>query len=429
MARDERKAADAVFETAGDVHAALWLRWRAGATAHREEAARRTFMVDIAVVFGCLVFVAAALALESRSLRRARRAVPLRIVVMGTRGKSSVTRLIAAGLRAGGLRVVHKTTGSEAVIGSPDGEEFTVRRYSTPTPLEQRGVLRRAVRWRAEALVIEAMSIRPESLFAELRRIVVPTLVVITNVRADHVADLPDPVDVFARAVPPGALVLYPVSAADGLSGALSARGVRSESLASLPDADWVGRLPYVEWPENVTLAMTACGCAGIDADVALQGMAHVRPDVGALAAWRIHEQETEWVAVNAFAANDPESTTAALHRSLETWGRPGQRRIGLLNLRRDRGDRTAQWVSLLKREHGLFDRLVLAGDVPLVSAHALRRSYGDALRVVTSRDATRVMAQLGDIEPEGGLVFGFGNIGGLGMRLVARWEREGERV
>jgi poly-gamma-glutamate synthase PgsB/CapB len=272
------------------------------------------------------------------------------------------------------------------------------------------------------------MSIRSESLFAELRRIVVPTLVVITNARADHVADLPDPAEAFARAVPPGAPVLYPTSVSSSLSDALSARGLRSVPVDSLPDAE--GQvLSYAEWPENVALAVAACGRGGVDADVALQGMTHARPDVGALAAWRVQEGETEWVTVSAFAANDPESTAAALRRSLETWGRPGQRVIGLLNLRRDRGDRTAQWLSLLEREHAMFDRIVLVGDVPLLSARALRNSHGDALRVVTSRDAARVMAELGGIEPRGGLVFGFGNIGGLGMHLVERWDREGERA
>ena len=38
--------------------------------------------------------------------------IPLRIHVNGTRGKSSVTRLIAAGLREGGIRTFAKTTGT-----------------------------------------------------------------------------------------------------------------------------------------------------------------------------------------------------------------------------------------------------------------------------------------------------------------------------
>ena len=47
--------------------------------------------------------------------------------VNGSRGKSSVARLIAAGLRGGGLRVVAKTTGSAAAFVHVDGSETPVR--------------------------------------------------------------------------------------------------------------------------------------------------------------------------------------------------------------------------------------------------------------------------------------------------------------
>ena len=57
-----------------------------------------------------------------------RRRIPIRIHVNGSRGKSSVTRLIAAGLRAGGLRTVAKTTGSAAAVIHADGSETPVRR-------------------------------------------------------------------------------------------------------------------------------------------------------------------------------------------------------------------------------------------------------------------------------------------------------------
>ena len=384
-------------------------------------------MLDVLVASSCLLLVASALALESWALRRARRAIPWRIVVTGTRGKSSVTRLIAAGLRAGGLRVVYKTTGSAAVVGDPDAREHALTRRSVPSPLEQRGILRRAVRWRASALVVEAMSIRPESLFAEVRRILVPQLVVITNVRPDHVADLPDPIEAFVKAIPADAFVLYPASAGVELRDALASRALRSESVAPLPEGIVEKGLPYLEWPDNLALAVAACARAGVAGEVALRGMRDVRPDVGALAAWRVREGTTDWIAVNAFAANDPESTAAALRRSEGMWGHPGQRRVGLLNLRRDRGDRTAQWFSTLLADKAMFDRVVLVGDVPLASARAVRRGYGNAVHIVRSRRASRVMAELGRIEPNGGLVFGFGNIGGLGMRLVEHWNREGE--
>ena len=76
---------------------------------------------------------------ETRRHTRTLRQIPIRIHVNGTRGKSSVTRLIAGGLRAGGIRTVAKTTGTMARLIFPDGQAVIVKggewvQYSTPEP-------------------------------------------------------------------------------------------------------------------------------------------------------------------------------------------------------------------------------------------------------------------------------------------------------
>src|SRR5579863_2125853 len=69
--------------------------------------------------------------------RRHLRVVPVRIHVAGTRGKSTTTRLIAAGLRADSRRVVAKTTGTEPRIILPDGSEAPWRRRGPASVREQ----------------------------------------------------------------------------------------------------------------------------------------------------------------------------------------------------------------------------------------------------------------------------------------------------
>ncbi|NLA53820.1 MAG: hypothetical protein GX858_05635 [Clostridiales bacterium] len=49
--------------------------------------------------------------------------IPLRILVNGTRGKTSVTRLVASALNEAGLMTYAKTTGSDAKWIMPDGSE------------------------------------------------------------------------------------------------------------------------------------------------------------------------------------------------------------------------------------------------------------------------------------------------------------------
>ena len=54
--------------------------------------------------------------------------IPLRIHVNGTRGKSSVTRLVAAGLREGGLRTFAKTTGTAPRVIDSEGKDRIIHR-------------------------------------------------------------------------------------------------------------------------------------------------------------------------------------------------------------------------------------------------------------------------------------------------------------
>src|SRR5262245_53156976 len=77
------------------------------------------FAIELVIFLVCL----ACMWLTSWRHRRHLRAVRLRIHVAGTRGKSTTTRLIAAGLRAGGCKVLAKTTGSEPRLILPDGFE------------------------------------------------------------------------------------------------------------------------------------------------------------------------------------------------------------------------------------------------------------------------------------------------------------------
>ena len=55
--------------------------------------------------------------------------IPIRIHVNGSRGKSSVVRLIAAGLRAGNIKVFGKTTGTSPRIIDENGEDKYIHRY------------------------------------------------------------------------------------------------------------------------------------------------------------------------------------------------------------------------------------------------------------------------------------------------------------
>ena len=213
-------------------------------------------MRDLLIAGACLGVAVALLAVERIWIKRLWKSIPTRVVVVGTRGKSSVVRLIAAGLRGGERRVASKTTGSRSIICHPNGDEHPVRRRSLPTPLEQRQILRSSKRSRADTVVIEAMSIRAESLRAELGKIVAPQIVAITSLRPDHLHDLPNPTRAFADAVPLGAVVICSSDAPDNLRQRLVDRGITVHVIDPGASACEPFPLPYPEWPINLALAL-----------------------------------------------------------------------------------------------------------------------------------------------------------------------------
>jgi gamma-polyglutamate synthase len=385
-----------------------------------------------------LVGFLALLLAERRSLDAARRRVKVCVAVTGTRGKSSVTRLIAAALRGDGRSVLAKTTGSRPVFSGADGSEHLIDRPGPPTILEQKRVLRAAARGRQDALVAEMMSIRPECLRAEAARILKPDLLVITNVRVDHREEMGATVDsaaaALAEAIAPGCTVLVP--AAENHPAFQAAAHRRGARLVPVPDRASGG--PSAggpgggwEFPENRLLAAAAAEFLGVSRERAEAGMAAAVPDFGALRVWSLNENGIPRFAVSAFAANEPQSTRRLLDRLAEI--RPGlpERKIGLLNLREDREDRTRQWVEAAAE--GFFADfagiLVLGRPAGPVARKLRRRGPADRfVQGLPGSDPARIMAaartRAGSLPAS---FIGLGNIAGAGAALVDHWNRVGE--
>ena len=118
--------------------------------------------------------------------RRRLKRIPIRIHVNGTRGKTSVTRLIAAGLREAGVRCLAKTTGTVPRFILPNGREVPVYRPGGPNVIEQKQSVTMAAAQRAEALVVECMALQPQLQWLSESKLVRATHGVITNARPDH---------------------------------------------------------------------------------------------------------------------------------------------------------------------------------------------------------------------------------------------------
>ena len=108
------------------------------------------------------------------------------VYVNGTRGKSTVTRMIAAGLTAGGHRVLCKTTGTLPIAIHPDGRQELIERKAPANIREQLVYLHKAAKEKADVLVIECMALQPEYQRVSGRNMLRCDVGVITNARLDH---------------------------------------------------------------------------------------------------------------------------------------------------------------------------------------------------------------------------------------------------
>jgi len=371
--------------------------------------------------------------LEYWSHMRDLRSIPIRVHVNGTRGKSSVTRLITAALNEAGIRAFGKTTGTLPRMLFPDGKEYPVYRPGGHSNvLEQIRILAVAHAHKAQAAIIECMALQPRLQVLCEDKLVQATHGVITNAREDHL-DVMGPserdvalallgmtprckamftceernLDLFRMACEDRKCKLVPVSQA-------AAEAITDEEMS---------KFCYDEHKENVALVLAVCNDLGIGRDVALSGMYKAKPDAGALKRFELDFFGRRVVFVNAFAANDPESTGRIWHMALEK--NPGvERKIAVFNLRADRQQRSQQLAEAYAK-WAKADAVLLMGTGTFVFAREAAKSGldGSVIHQAEGMDANAVFEAIIGLVGRSALVVGMGNVAGPGLPLVRHFE------
>lgn len=394
-------------------------------------------MVGGELLLGLTAGVVFAGAYERLRHQRCLDQIPIRVHVNGTRGKSSVTRLIAAALREGGIRTCAKTTGTLARMIMPDGHEVPVFRPSRPNVIEQIRIVRAAAVLGAEALVIECMAVTPELQWVSESRLVKATHGIITNARADHLDQMgPTEHDVALAlcATVPLRGRLYTAERRH-LETIRMATLDRSATLITVDEAE-VTQLPrgamdgfrHTEHAENVALALRVVRDLGIAPEVALRGMHLAAPDPGAMTRHEVEFFGRKIHFFNGFAANDPESTERIWRMALDAFPEVG-RRIAIFNCRADRAHRSATLGDAYAR-WPQADAVVLMGTGTYHFAQAAIRAGVDPTRFefADERATAEVFELLVARTGRDALVMGMGNIGGPGFELVS-FMRNRERL
>ena len=387
-----------------------------------------SFPVLLGIVLLLWLLLVAAGAFEALRHKLMLRGIPVRVHVNGTRGKTSVTRLIAAGLRGGGKRVCAKTTGSAAAMTDPEGREFPIYRISGANIIEQMRMLKRMAALKPEIVVMECMALQPHYQSLSELRMVRSTLGVITNARADHLDVMgPGERDValaLAGSTPVAGnlftaerdlLDVFQASCRDRRS---ELHGVSEDEVAAIPE-QVLAQFKYAEHAENIALALKVCAFLGVDRDAALQGMIALEPEAGAMQVLHVRYFERDLVFVNAFAANDPESTGRIWENMLQKHG-SGRRTMMLINCRADRPHRSQQMAEAVA-QWSAADKVVLMGSGTFIFVREAMK-YGldpDKLLVMESAHMTEITEVLLEQSQGNALIVGMCNIHGGGEEVA----------
>lgn len=368
----------------------------------------------------------------TRHLRNVKR-VPIRIHVNGTRGKSSVTRLIAAGLRAGGIRTVAKTTGTLPRFIHTDGNESAIIRLMGANIIEQKYMFRNAVAMEAEAIIIECMAVNPVYQWVTERRLIKATTGVLTNARLDHTDLMGETVPEIAMSLSnffPPKKTCYTAENVESIYEVLKARSIKlGTDLQQILPTDVTKEellgFSYIEHADNVQLALKICEIHGVERGVALKGMQAAAPDSGALTQHKVVEDNKELMFYNVFAANDP-SSTDFLYRRITSTIAEGTKFI-VLNTRADRFFRTDQLLKVCSKLD--FDYLLLTGESPQKAyEHALEQKIPKNKVIKMGQPLVReVYEKILSLTDKEAHIIGIGNIAGevkYGAQIVAHFKQ-----
>jgi len=355
------------------------------------------------IISGLLVTLLILLKIAQSSLHRKRlNNIPHRILVNGSRGKTDVTRLIAAGLRRNGNRVMARTTGVHPTWIDFEGEPHRQTRRVPARIDELIQFIAAAARAKADAVVVECMALNPFLQEITQEKLIRSQVGVITNVRLDHLDVMGKTKGTIAESlaltIPKGGILF--TSETTCLSQLEKAAASRNCQLVPVHQDELVppSALPGTLILENVSLAMAVCRHLGVDPEVALAGMAESLPDEGAFSIVPFMGEQGELYFANALAANDPESTELLLQKAREAY--PDAMLVGLFAHRTDRAWRQEVFSSFMTTAP--FEKI---------------------FRTAHSRDAGEMLTQL-EALPSGSLIFAFGNYKGQGEKLIQEIEK-----
>lgn len=351
--------------------------------------------------------------------------IPVRININGIRGKSTITRLIYGILREDHMKVIGKTTGTDArMLYWYTDEEFpVVRKPQGPNIGEQRDILKIVNKEGAEAIVNECMAVNPDYQIIFQKQLLKANIGVIVNVMEDHMETLgptlDDVAESFTATIPyNGKLVVMKDEYTDFFKKVADQRNTET-IVVDKDDIDesLLRRFDYIVFPDNVAIALGVAKAVGIKEDRMIDGMLNAPPDSGAVRVKYFDKNNTQNVFVNAFAANEPKSTKAILQKVID-YKYPFKKIVIILNCRADRLDRTKLFAENFITNVE-YDTLICVGKSTQAVTEAMKNERPDKKYLNFEGRPFSEVEQAIFEECHEALIFTVGNIHGTGKQVI----------
>lgn len=355
---------------------------------------------------------------EKISLEKARKKINIVIHVNGIRGKSTVSRLIDAGLRDGKKKVFTKVTGTEPKYIDIDNQEKDIKRIGKANIREQIRTIKKAAKCDADILVLECMAVKPELQKISEEKIVKADIGVITNVRYDHLDEMGESLEEIANSLcnmmpQDGIIVTGEEKKLDIIKEKAKLKATKVLFMDGLKD-----EYKEIDFMENVAVALKVCECLGVKREVALKRMKKYKKDSGVLKEIKFLNSQGKKISfINLLAANDPDSSEKIIKsfESEELWSR---KKYLMVNNRRDRLSRLEQFVNFVEKHEKNFEKIFISGESINIFYKKLHKNQN---KIEVLKDIEQF-----DVLSENSVIFAVGNICGKGKNLLKEIESRG---
>jgi len=306
-------------------------------------------MIIFAISFFLLVL--AYFTIEYQLLKTRLKKIPIRIMVNGTRGKSTTVKIIYEILRLEKQKVFAKTTGEKPLQYLPNGINKTILRISPASILENIRILRKWAHESPDSVVMECMALQPETQFILSNRIFQPNYILITNILVDHAEVMGQNVgeitETILECLHPKAEIFMNENQLNGFFASEDLPNLhRIASTDTFPER--MDHIPSDILDQNWTLIKNFTHHLKIDLQTTFQCFKKEWARISKDIYLRIPDLNISiW---NLFSVNDTQSTNLFIQHSRDELPQNSQEII-LLNTRKDRPLRTKLFAEFLNRE------------------------------------------------------------------------------